>query len=83
MDDQEISDFDIAILDAVKSLIEVLVSKGVATHEEFARPFRHQLEESVRQRNGRGAGVFQILLQFCESREPVHALHRAKPSGSA
>jgi hypothetical protein len=31
MDEQAISDFDIAILDAVKSLIEVLASKGVAT----------------------------------------------------
>jgi hypothetical protein len=81
--DQEISDFDIAILDAVKSLIEVLVSKGVATHEDFARPFRHQMDEAMRRQNGRGAGVFQGLLKFCESRGPVHALHRAEPSGSA
>ncbi|MGB9332112.1 MAG: hypothetical protein WCB10_15210 [Steroidobacteraceae bacterium] len=83
MDTSEISDFDIAIIDAIKTVIEVLAQKGVATHEAFAVPFRHQMQTAQGAHNAAGASVFQLLLQFCESHGPVHALHRAPPGGSA
>lgn len=82
MSTEEPSDFDIALVDAMKSIIEILAAKGVATHEEFALPLRHQLED-VRQRNPVGSWVFEELLRYCERRGPLHALHRTPPSGSA
>jgi hypothetical protein len=82
METQEPSDFDIAIVDVLKTIIEVLAGKRLATHEEFALPLRDQLQRA-RERNAVGAEVFQVLLAFCESRAPVHSLHRSPPGGSA
>lgn len=83
MTEQEISPFDIAIMDSLKSIIEVLAAKGVATHEEFALPFRHQMQNAMKAQNGHGAAVFQMLHEHCMAYGQAHALHRAAPGGSA
>ena len=81
MTEQEISAFDVAIMDALKSIIEVIAAKGVATHEEFAIPLRHQMEVAMKAGNGRGAAVFQMLHAHCIDYGQSHLLLRATPGG--
>lgn len=79
----EPSDFDIAIIDSLKALIEVIASKNVASLEEFAIPLRHQYAAARAGKNPVGAHVFAELLKFCETRGPFHTLYKAPPAGSA
>jgi hypothetical protein len=81
--DAEISDFDIAIIDSIKTIIEVLAKKRLATHEEFAESYRYQKDAALQSHNGPGAGVFELLVKFCETHGAAHALHRAPSGGSA
>ena len=81
MDESEISDFDVAIIGAIKTVIEVLASKQIATHDEFGAPFRHQMQKALSQHDGHAAGVFQVLADFCDSRGSLHALHKTPPQG--
>ena len=83
MSEHEISPFDVAIMDALKSVIEVLAAKGVATHEEFALPFQHQVQDALKAQNGHGAAVFQMLYDHCVACGQAHQLHRVTPGGSA
>lgn len=80
---QKISPFDVALMGALKSIIEVLAAKGVATHDEFALAFWDQMRQCLNNQDGYGAAVFQMLVQFCEQYGAAHRLHDATPGGSA
>ena len=83
MTEQQLSPFDVAIMNALMSIIEVISAKGIATHEDFALPFNHQMNSAMAAGNGEGAGVFKTLLDYCSSYGTAHALHRAEPGGHA
>lgn len=76
---EEISEFD------MKSMIEMLVAKGIASYAEFAQVYRAQMEAALAASQPRAAGVFQQLLIFCSdpAREQARALAKAPPRGPA
>lgn len=83
MEQTEISDFDNAIIDALKSIIEVLAAKNLATHQEFSIPFQHQMKASMDKGNGNGAAIFYMLVEFCNNHGAAHSLHKATPLGNS
>jgi hypothetical protein len=74
---------EVAMIDAMKSIIEVVVAKRVATHEEFATPLTFQRDACRDRGNADGAAVFGLLIDWCKRYGDAHALIAAEPRGSA
>ena len=80
---EEISTFDIAIMDCLKSIIEVVVAKKVANYVDFAAIFESQAKTALTQNNGKAAGVFTMMQAFCSSHQSARALIDTPHAGSA
>ena len=73
----------LATVDAIKSICELLNSKGVISLDEFAFCFEHQANSYIAKQNPDGAAVMIMLLQYLGRREQAEALLKATPQGRA
>lgn len=80
--DPEMTPVDHATLDCLQTIIELLHSKGLVTHEECGEQFRIQREKAM-QRNPMGVAVFLIMENFCQRYGEAHKLAEMPPGGSA
>lgn len=74
--------YDHAMVDCLKTIIELLHSKGIVTHDEFLEQFQHQRKQHEKN-NPHGAAVFSILSAFCREYGNAHKLIEDPPAGSA
>lgn len=85
----ELRDTEIALMDAIKSILEVIMTAGIAKPELFDRMFSHQRDGYLAKGNGSAAGVMELLRAFVS--DPTRAAHREglrkvltePPAGSA
>ena len=80
-----ISDVEIAIIDSIKSIIEMLAAKKIAQPEEFAPIFEFQRNKVLEKRQPTSAAVFEMLRTFCldPERKQFRDLMTKPPGGSA
>lgn len=81
MSAEELSGFDIAIVDALKAIIEVLDARGAASRADFAMAFNAQLKQAITAQNSDAGYVFQTLVEYCARSEAGHAIHKAGRPG--
>ncbi|MFZ2525865.1 MAG: hypothetical protein WAW87_11210 [Candidatus Ferrigenium altingense] len=74
--------YDHAMVDSIKTIIELLHSKGFVTHDEFLAQFEHQ-KKQCEKTNPHGMVVFSILSAFCRDYGNAHKLAEDPPAGSA
>ncbi|MDP1771765.1 MAG: hypothetical protein Q8L15_05720 [Methylobacter sp.] len=81
-EDDRMTPYDHAMIDCMKTIIELLHSKGIVTHDEFLAQFQHQRKQHEKT-NPYGVSVFLILESFCREYGTTHKLIEEPPAGSA
>lgn len=85
----KLSDEAIALTDAMKTLIEIMLTAGIATPAVFDRFYGEQRDGKLRRECVRGAAIMETLRLFAidparaTHREGVRAILREPPQGSA
>lgn len=86
---EKLSDGEIALMDAIKDMIAILVAKNVATQSDFGRLFTHQRQEYLRMRLSGATQVMDSLLEYVREKpreselQAIHKLLQLAPVGSA
>jgi len=82
---EPLSDIEIALIDSIKTIIEMLAAKQIAKPEEFAPMFEHQRDQVVAKHQPAGAAVFELLRAYCldPKRKQFRGLATSPPEGSA
>jgi hypothetical protein len=80
-----LSDVEIALIDSIKSIIEMLAAKKIAQPEEFAPIFEFQRNKVLEKQQPTSAAVFEMLRLFCldPERRQFRDLITKPPAGSA
>lgn len=87
--DESLTEGEVALMDATKTIIEVLLASGVATPNAFDQMLGHQRDAYLTKRMGKAAGIVEMLRRFstdpqrAASREQTRQLLREPPEGSA
>ena len=89
-DDEKLRDSEIAIIDALKMIVEIMVAKGIVPAEGFRRLFANQRDGYIRKDMANAAVVMEVLRTFAIATPPAEPndenLRRAMeepPQGSA
>jgi hypothetical protein len=89
-DEEKLRDSEIAIIDALKMIVEILVAKGIVPAEGFRRLFASQRDGYIRKDMANAAVVMEVLRTFAIAKPPAEqndeSLRRAMeepPQGSA
>ena len=82
---ETLSDVEIALMDSIKSIIEMLAAKKIARPEEFAPIFEYQRDKVLERHQPTSAAVFEQLRVFCldPERKQFRELMTKPPAGSA
>lgn len=62
--DDKLRDTDIAIIDALKMIVEILVARGVITAESVQQIFAHQRDGYIAKEMPNAAVVMEVLRSF-------------------
>lgn len=86
--DDRLRDSEIAIIDALKMLIEIMVASGIAKPDGLQRLFSHQRDGYITKNMPNAAVVMEVLRSFAQPPKPVqNDAHRKAleepPQGSA
>ena len=89
-EDEKLRDSEIAIIDALKMIVEIMVAKGIVPAEGFRRLFASQRDGYIRKEMANAAVVMEVLRSFAIAKPPAESgdenLRRAMdepPQGSA
>ncbi len=88
-DDDKLRDSEIALVDALKTLMEIMVSGGIVKADVLQRVFAHQRDGYITKSMPNAAVIMEVLRGFAGSRAgtpPKDALREAlekPPQGSA
>ena len=85
----DLRDSEIALMDAIKSLMEILLHANIATPRAFDHIFTNQRDGYLAKQMPRAAAVMELLRQFAtspereEHRQTLRQLLAEPPQGSA
>ena len=79
----DLTDHEAALFGALKTVIEVVTSRNVASRETFALMFDAQQKGCLERGDGEGAGIYLTLAAWCRQREEEHRLLARPSKGSA
>jgi hypothetical protein len=88
-EDEKLRDSEIAIIDALKMIVEIMVAKGIVPAEGLRKLFANQRDGYIRKEMANAAVVMEVLRTFAVARQPEPErddLRRAldePPQGSA
>ena len=88
-DDEKLRDSEIAIIDALKMIVEIMVARGIVPAEGFRKIFANQRDGYIRKEMANAAVVMEVLRTFTVARpaEPEREDFRRAldepPQGSA
>ena len=89
-EDEKLRDSEVAIIDALKMIVEIMVAKGIVPAEGFRRLFASQRDGYIRKDMANAAVVMEVLRTFAIAKPPTEAgdenIRRAMdepPQGSA
>ena len=83
MEQQKLNDAEIALMDAIKSLIEIMLARHVATGAEFDHIFSFQRDGYLKKQMPTAAAVMEMLREFSSTRSEHRGLLEKPPAGSA
>lgn len=89
MSEHSLSDEAIALTDAIKTVIEVVLATGIATPRVFDQMYGHQRDGKLAKKDVKGAAIMEMLRQFSVDptraayRESIRTLLREQPKGTA
>jgi hypothetical protein len=69
-DDEKLRDSEIAIIDALKMIVEIMVAKGIAPAEGLRKLFAGQRDGYIRKEMANAAVVMEVLRTFTVARQP-------------
>ncbi len=86
---EKLTDIEIALMDATKTVLEIIMTAGIAKPPVFDRMFTHQRDEYLQKRMPSAAAVMEMLRHFATN--PEREAHRSAlrkilaepPQGSA
>jgi len=85
----QLRDPEIALMDAIKTVMEIIMTAGIAGPSVFDKMFSHQRNAYLQKRMGEAAGVMELLRKFASDptrekhRETLRKLLMEEPKGSA
>jgi hypothetical protein len=86
---ESLRDSEIALMDAIKSVIEIMLTANIAKPQVFNRLFGAQHDEYMRKRMPAAAAIMQLLQNFVndpkreEHRQRLRQILQEPPKGSA
>jgi hypothetical protein len=80
---EALNDAEIALMDATKSLIEILLAHGIAKPSEFDTIFTYQRDAYVQKSMPNAAAIMEMLRQFSTTRGAERAFLNLPSAGSA
>jgi hypothetical protein len=82
---EHLSDGEIACIDAIKTVLEVMIARGLITPQEMAEPYRRQANGYLQKKMPAAAGAMTLLVQFLENpaRNAARALLNVPSKGEA
>ena len=89
MDQDEIRDTEIALMDAIKTVLEVMIGQEIASPVYLDKAFAGQRDAFLQRKMGSAAGVMELLRRFVtdpergKRREQYRILSTELPKGSA
>jgi hypothetical protein len=69
-DDDKLRDSEIAIIDALKMIVEIMVAKGIVPAEGLRKLFAGQRDGYIRKEMANAAVVMEVLRTFAIARQP-------------
>jgi hypothetical protein len=84
-----LSESDIATIDALKTLVDIMLSAGVAPPSVFDEALAHQRDGHLQNGRQKTAGMLEVLRQFATdpqreaSRQQIRQALRSRPKGQA
>jgi hypothetical protein len=69
-DDDKLRDSEIAIIDALKMIVEIMVAKGIVPAEGLRKLFAGQRDGYIRKEMANAAVVMEVLRTFTVARQP-------------
>jgi hypothetical protein len=85
----QLRDTEIALMDAIKTVMEIIMTAGIAGPSVFDKMFSYQRDAYIQKQMGEAAGVMELLRKFAsdptraEHREGLRKLLTEEPKGSA
>lgn len=85
MTNDRLSDGEIACLDAIKTILELLIARKLATPAEMAVPFQRQSDGYMQKRMPVASAAMMLLVKFLEDpdRNAARNLLQEPPAGKA
>lgn len=89
MDDTELRDSEIALMDAIKSLMEIMLTAGIAQPKTFDKLFTNQRDGYLQKHMPAAAAIMEMLRHFAVNpdrqayRELSRMVRNEPPQGSA
>jgi hypothetical protein len=85
MSDERLSEGDIACIDAIKTVLEILIARKLMAPEQIADLYRQQANGYMMKRLPVAAAAMMLLVNFLEDedRNRARALLQAPPEGKA
>lgn len=80
---QTLNDAEIALIDAIKSLIEIMLARHVANGTELNQIFSFQRDAYLKKKMPTAAAVMEMLREFSTKRSEHRGLLEEPPAGSA
>jgi hypothetical protein len=86
---ENLTDAEIALMDAIKTVLEVIMTAGVAKAPVFEGMFSYQRDVYLAKRQPTSAAVMELLRRFADDperkahREMLRTLIQESPKGSA
>lgn len=78
-----LTDTEIALMDAIKTLIDIMMAKEIVTNEVFDRMFASQRNTYIQNKMPSAAAVMELLRAFSTTRGNQRDLLQVQPKGSA
>lgn len=78
-----LSEAEIALVDAIKSMMAIMMARNIATATELEAIFSQQRDGCLGKASVNGAAVMEMLRAFAAKRGADNTLLKAPPAGSA
>lgn len=84
-----LNDVEIALMDAIKAVVEILLTQNIAQPDTFDQMFTHQRDTYIQKKMPDAAAVMEMLRQFASNpqraaqREAIRTALREPPKGTA
>lgn len=89
MPDNELSEVEVALIDALKTILEIMMQGLQGSEKYLGQAFAHQRDAKIQTKQPTAAAVFEMLRQFVAdptrqaNREEIRKLLQEQPKGQA